>query len=86
MEETFVTSYCDHAHRMSDGFPVGHECDILPPTMLVAERAGDMERAIEVYHEAKPLKSHKGVKAPTDFWPGFLVGFYLGTWVLIFFG
>jgi hypothetical protein len=44
-ERTFVTTYCNRSHRLSDGAPVAHECQALPPDALAAERAGDFDSA-----------------------------------------
>lgn len=40
-ERYFVTSYCNRAHRLSDGKPVEHNCYILDPAKLQAEALGD---------------------------------------------
>lgn len=58
----YHTSYCNHGHRLSDGAPVGHECNVLPPASLQAEREGDMAKAIELIEEARPLRRHKGTR------------------------
>jgi hypothetical protein len=52
--DTYCTSYCNHPHRMKDGKPIRHECRIIPPEALRAERAGDFDRAHEIM-EAKRL-------------------------------
>jgi len=59
---SYVTTYCNHAHRMSDGKPLGHECYILPPEALAAERRGDYEKGIALLQAAKPMRTHKGVR------------------------
>lgn len=60
---TYVTTYCNHPHRLKDGKPVNHNCYILPPDALEAERNGDTDRAIELLQKAKPLiEMRKGVK------------------------
>lgn len=41
----YCTSYCNHPHRVRDGYPIGHECYILPPAALRAEIAGDYDTA-----------------------------------------
>jgi hypothetical protein len=56
------TSYCNHPHDLSTGRPIGHECYVLPPKALVAERAGNVELSIELIHQAKPLKHHMGAR------------------------
>jgi hypothetical protein len=35
---TFVTSYCNAAHRLEDGKPVKHGCYVIPPELLKLER------------------------------------------------
>jgi len=57
----YCTSYCNHGHRVTDGKPVEHECHILPPEVLEAEREGNFERAAELLEAAKPLRIHRGV-------------------------
>jgi hypothetical protein len=48
MADTFATSYCNQAHALATGRPVGHECYVLPPRALAAERAGDVELANQI--------------------------------------
>lgn len=65
----YVTTYCNFAHRLIDGKPIDHECAIIPPAALEAERSGDIPRAIELMEAAKKfrvlfghsLPSHPGV-------------------------
>ncbi len=70
-DATYVTSYCNHPHRLRDGKPVGHECHILPPNALLAERSGDVAEAQRQIQSAKKydfrqgglaLPVHRGVK------------------------
>lgn len=62
-EAIYVTSYCNKAHRMRDGKPIEHECHVLPPRALYAERDGDTETATFFIEGAKPLMLMiKGVK------------------------
>lgn len=58
----YMSTYCNQGHRLSDGKPVNHECVILPPEALQAEREGDYEMATVITVEAHPLKPHRGVK------------------------
>ena len=51
----FVTTRCNFAHRLHDGKPLDHECEIIPPRALAAEMAGDYERAIDIIEAAKAL-------------------------------
>ena len=60
----YCTSFCNHAHRVSDGKPVAHECYVLPPAALAAERRGDFREALQHIAEARPLKTHRGVRKP----------------------
>jgi hypothetical protein len=40
----YCTTFCNRAHNVKTGRPIDHECYILPPAALQAERAGDMDR------------------------------------------
>lgn len=62
MSEFYVTTYCNHPHRRSNGYPLNHECHVLPPAALDAEVRGDFGRSIEIISEAKPLKVSRGVR------------------------
>lgn len=46
--DIYCTSYCNRAHRLSDGKPIEHECYVLPVEMLAAERAGNTCKAVEI--------------------------------------
>lgn len=48
MGNTYVTSFCNFAHDLVTGRPVGHECYILPPEALRMEYLGNVDRAIEI--------------------------------------
>jgi hypothetical protein len=61
----YHTSYCNHGHRLSDGRPINHECYVLPPKALEAERAGDCKRAIQLIEAAKPLRGTNGKRTNT---------------------
>ena len=58
----YLTTYCNHGHRLSDGKPVDHECVVIAPEALQAEREGDYGQAVELIQAAKPLRAHRGVK------------------------
>lgn len=61
--KSYVTTYCNKAHRMADGKPIAHECYVLPPKALEAERAGDTVTAVSLIAAAKPLRlMRKGVR------------------------
>ena len=47
----YQTSYCNQGHDLDTGRPVDHECHVLPPTALAAEREEDFELAIELISE-----------------------------------
>ena len=58
----YVTTYCNHAHRMKDGKPMAHECYVLPPEALAAERRGETDIAIGLLQAAHPMRRHTGVR------------------------
>jgi hypothetical protein len=47
----YATSFCNFGHDLRTGRPIGHECEILPPAALRAEREGDVPRAIEIMEQ-----------------------------------
>lgn len=47
----YCTTYCNFGHRMSNGRPVGHECRIIPPAALRAERNDDFALAQKILRE-----------------------------------
>jgi hypothetical protein len=60
----YCTSYCNQGHRLSDGRPIAHECAILPPAALQAEREGRTEDALEIIAAHKPLRTmRRGVRS-----------------------
>ncbi len=63
LPEVYCTTYCNKGHRTKDGKPVDHNCYVLPPMALWAERMGDYELAKEVIRDAGTLREHRGVKA-----------------------
>ncbi len=40
MEYFYVTTFCNRAHRLRDGGPIGHECFVLDAHKLREESAG----------------------------------------------
>jgi hypothetical protein len=42
----YVTTFCNFAHNLKTGRPIGHECYILPPKALAQERSGHIAAAI----------------------------------------
>jgi hypothetical protein len=59
---TFLTSFCNKPHRLTDGKPVDHECYVLPPLALKQELSGDAEGASIVIGCSQPLRVSKGVR------------------------
>lgn len=59
----YVTTYCNFAHNLQTGRPIGHECAILPVKALRMEYLGNIPRAIEIIQAAKPLRTVVG-RAP----------------------
>lgn len=59
----FVTTFCNCAHRLIDGQPIGHNCFVLPPAALVTERDGNYPKARELLNLFRPFRQAKGVKA-----------------------
>jgi hypothetical protein len=49
----YTTSFCNFAHDLRTGRPVGHECYILPPAALAAEKAGDYKLAQDLIASGK---------------------------------
>ena len=62
-DQGYVTTFCNHAHRIRDGKPIAHECEILPPEALRAEIDEDFERALEIMSNRKKRYMRRGVKA-----------------------
>lgn len=42
----YSTSYCNQGHWIDTGRPVGHECYVIPPRLLIAERDGDIDAMV----------------------------------------
>lgn len=62
MSRIYCTSFCNHGHRLTDGKPVDHECYIIPPAALAAERDDRIADAIALI-EASPRVRHRGVRS-----------------------
>lgn len=58
----YVSTYCNFAHRCSDGKPVKHECRVIPPLVLALERRGDYERAISILRATPVRMMRRGVR------------------------
>lgn len=41
----YVTSFCNFAHDLDTGRPIGHECYVIPPALLRGEMAGKIDHA-----------------------------------------
>jgi len=63
MSDLYVSTYCNFAHRLSDGKPIDHECRIIPPAALRAERDGDVETANWILRNTPVRMMRRGVKA-----------------------
>lgn len=53
----YCTSFCNFGHYLNTGRPIDHECYIIPPRLLRAERDLPFEEAIEVW---RPWYARKG--------------------------
>ena len=62
MTTLYCSSYCNKAHRTTDGKPVQHECRILPIRALQAEMAGDFELAQRLLQEAPARYMRRGTR------------------------
>ena len=60
-ERWFLTSFCNFPHRLSDGKPINHECLILDPQGLEAERAGDFVTACSLLRGVHKVV-HRGLR------------------------
>jgi hypothetical protein len=46
--EVWCSTFCNRGHRMRTGRPIKHECRILPPSAMRAERDGDLAKAARI--------------------------------------
>lgn len=62
-QRVFCTSYCNHGHDLETGKPINHECYVLPPKALEAERDGDVDKAVEIIKKRfeKKKQYHRGI-------------------------
>lgn len=44
----YASTFCNMGHNLKTGRPVAHECRIIPPRALQAERDGDFDKAIRI--------------------------------------
>ena len=62
--DIYCTSFCNQGHRIRDGVPIDHECYVLPPAALAAERSGDVAKALDILDEQRPRRrAHPGRKS-----------------------
>lgn len=58
----YVTTFCNFAHRLSDGAPINHECFVLSPSKLRAEMraetSADFDKIGSMVQE--PRRTHSG--------------------------
>lgn len=59
----YTSTYCNFAHRKSDGMPIDHECRVLPPDALQAEIEGRYADSLRLL-QFTPTKYSRGVKMP----------------------
>ena len=52
----YCTSFCNHGHDIMTGRPIDHECYILNPLALKAERNGDMELAQKLWTKGRIVR------------------------------
>lgn len=58
----YCTTFCNKGHRLSDGKPVGHECFVVPTAALVAEKEGNVSKAIQILDQWKNRRKHNGLR------------------------
>lgn len=61
LEPIYVSTYCNFAHRLSDGKPIEHECRVIPPEALEAEMRDDFPEAQRILSHTPPAWQ-RGVK------------------------
>lgn len=49
----YVSTYCNFAHDLKTGRPRRHECIVIPPAALRAERDGDFDRANKIMQDRR---------------------------------
>lgn len=65
-DEIYTTSFCNRGHRMRDGYPIDHQCQILNPAALKLEQEGDCPGAIALGMRALPERVVAGIKTRDD--------------------
>lgn len=66
-EPFYMTTFCNFAHSLKTGIPIGHECYIIPPELLKAEMENDnFEETRKIWAPWHSLgnmrKLHRGIK------------------------
>lgn len=64
----YTSTYCNQGHYMDTGRPIGHECRIIPPAALRAERDGDFEKAIEIMNASPKVVVRGRAQKNPGFW------------------
>lgn len=62
--KAYLTTYCNRAHCLDTGKPVNHECRVLPPAALEAERQGLLSEALRLIlndQDSGGMRIHKGL-------------------------
>jgi hypothetical protein len=60
--DMYATTYCNRPHDVTTGRPIGHECYILSPKGLQAERRGDHDTASEEFQGYFDRHGHVAVR------------------------
>lgn len=61
----YTTSFCNQPHDLKTGKPIEHECYVIPPNILRAEREkGYTEEVMNMWYNWSHTKRiiHKGIK------------------------
>lgn len=58
----YTSSFCNFGHDLSDGAPIDHECYVIPPAALEAERGGCDSSHPEWQKFYKNRRHHNGRK------------------------
>ena len=62
LEDIYVSTFCNFAHRLVDGKPIEHECRVLPPRALQHEIQGDIPGAIAILQATPAVWMRRGVR------------------------
>lgn len=61
-EPIYCSTFCNFAHRLKDGKPIGHECYVIAPKLLAKERNGETWTNEEYEAWRKSRRIHRGLK------------------------